>query len=263
MDLDLKDAKVLVTAGSRGLGAAIARQFALEGAHVAICGRDEAKLNKTAAAIKHESGLEVHSFVADVSQPADVQHLVDEAVSALDGLDVLVTNAGGPPQGKFEDIAPAQWDAAVQLTLLSAVNLIRGALPYLKQSKRAAILTITSSSVRQPISDLLLSNTIRLAVIGLTKSLANEYGPHGIRVNSILPGSIHTDRIEQIVANRMAKNKTNSEQEFGRLSANIPLGRIGEPAEFANAAVFLCSPAAAFITGIVLPVDGGTAQFPL
>jgi 3-oxoacyl-[acyl-carrier protein] reductase len=263
MDLGLKDSKVLVTAGSRGLGAATARQFALEGAHVAICGRDEVQLKKTATEIKQESGLEIHSFVADVSQPADVQRLVDEAAAALGGLDVLVTNAGGPPQGKFEDLVASQWDAAVQLTLLSAVNLARAALPYLKQSNRAAILTITSSSVRQPIADLILSNSIRLAVIGLTKSLANEYGPLGIRVNSILPGSIHTDRIERIVADRMAKNKTTREQEFERLAANIPLGRIGQAAEFASAAVFLCSPAAAFITGVMLPVDGGTAQFPL
>jgi 3-oxoacyl-[acyl-carrier protein] reductase len=263
MDLGLKDAKVLVTAASRGLGAATARRFALEGAHVAICGRDEQRINKTAADIKAESGLDVHTFVADVAQPADVQRLVDEAAAALGGLDVLVTNAGGPPLGKFETIVSAQWDLAVQLTLLSAVNLIHAALPYLKQSKRAAILTITSASVRQPITDLILSNSIRLAVIGLTKSLANEYGPAGIRVNSILPGTIHTDRIEAMVAGRMARDNTTKEQEFARLPTNIPLGRIGDPAEFANAAVFLCSPAASFINGVMLPVDGGTVQFPL
>lgn len=263
MDLGLKDAKVLVTAASRGLGAATARQFALEGAQVAICGRDEAQLAKTTAAIKSASGVSVRSFVADVAQPAEVQRLIDESADALDGLDILVTNAGGPPLTNFEHTVGSQWDQAVQLTLLSAVNLIHAALPYLKQSKRAAILTITSSSVRQPIKDLVLSNSIRLAVIGLTKSLSNEYGPAGIRVNSILPGAIHTDRIDKMVEDRMTRNNTSREEEFARLPDNIPLARIGEPAEFANAAVFLCSPAASFITGVMLSVDGGTAQFPL
>ncbi len=263
MDLGLKDAKVLVTAASRGLGAATARRFALEGAHVAICSRDEAKLTQTAAAIKQESGLDVHVIVADVAQSADVQRAVDEAAAALGGLDVLVTNAGGPPPGTFETIDNSQWEQAIHLTLFSALNLIRAALPHLKQSKRAAILTNTSSSVRQPIKDLVLSNSIRLAVVGLTKSLANEYGPVGIRVNSILPGTIHTDRIDQLVAGRMARNNTTTEDEFANFTKSIPLGRIGEPAEFANAAVFLCSPAASFINGVMLPVDGGAAQFPL
>ncbi len=263
MDLGLKDTKVLVTASSRGLGAATARRFALEGARVVICGRKKEELDKTAAEIQKESGQPVVTIVADVTQPSDVQRLVDEAASALDGLDVLVTNAGGPPAGGFEAVRADQWDYAIQLTLLSAVNLIRAAMPYLKQSKRAAILTVTSETVKQPSVDLTLSSAIRMAVIGLTKTLATEYGPQGIRVNSILPGWTRTERIEELLTGRAERNKTSIEQEQAKQVQTIPLGRLGEPAEFANVAVFLCSPAASFVHGAMIPVDGGTIRSAL
>jgi 3-oxoacyl-[acyl-carrier protein] reductase len=263
MDLGLKDAKVLVTASSKGLGAATARRFAQEGARVVICGRKKEELDKTAAEIQQETGQPVIAIVADVAQAIDVQRLVDEAAIALDGLDILVTNAGGPPPGKFESLRADHWEAAIQLTLLSAVNLIRAALPYLKQSKQASILTITSETVKQPSVDLTLSSSIRLAVIGLTKTLANELGPQGIRVNSILPGWTRTERIDEIVANRSARNRTTIEQELERQIKEIPLGRMGLPHEFANVAVFLCSPAASFVHGSMIPVDGGTARSSL
>jgi 3-oxoacyl-[acyl-carrier protein] reductase len=263
MDLGLKDAKVLVTASSKGLGAATARCFAQEGARVVICGRKKEELDKTAADILRETGQTVVPIVADVSQAIDAQRLVDEAASALDGLDILITNAGGPPPGKFEALRADQWESAVQLTLMSAVNLIRAALPYLKQSQKAAILTITSETVKQPNIDLTLSSSIRMAVIGLTKTLAFELGPQGIRVNGILPGWTRTERVEQILESRAARNQTTTEQEFEKQIHEIPLGRLGLPHEFANAAVFLCSPAASFIHGAMVPVDGGTIRASL
>lgn len=263
MDLGLGNARVLVTAASGGLGAATARRFSLEGARVVINSRNRDKLQATAAAIVAESGNPVFTHVADLTDAAATQKLVENSVEMLGGLDILVTNAGGPPAGTFETFDYAAWQQATELTLLSAVNLVGCALPHLKQSERAAILAVVSIAAKEPVDNLTLSNTIRPAVVGLMNTLALELGPAGIRCNSILPGITETERIEQLVKARAEKNNTTVEAVRQAQASAIPLQRTGSPEEFANAAVFLCSPAAAFITGVALPVDGGQIRATL
>lgn len=260
MDLKLAGAKVLVTAASQGLGAGTARQFSREGARVVISSRSLEHLQATAASIVEETDNAVFTFAADVSDPASVARLIRNAVDTLGGLDILVINAGGPPAGTFETLDLAAWQSAVQLTLLSAVTLVQAALPHLKQSAMPAVLAIQSTSVKQPLDNLMLSNAVRPAVIGLMKSLSLELGGQGIRFNSILPGTTQTGRVDSLLASRAAKNDTTPEQEREKAASAIPLGRIGEVEEFANAAVFLCSPAAGYINGVALAVDGGALR---
>ncbi|BAY26847.1 short-chain dehydrogenase/reductase SDR [Calothrix sp. NIES-2100] len=259
MDLQLNGKIVLVTAASKGLGKATARQFAREGAKVAICARSEV-VDKTAAQIADETGTQVLAVRADVTQPAEIERVINATVEKFGGLDILVTNAGGPPAGTFDDIDVSTWESAINLNLLSAVNLLKSALPYLRQSSAAAILTITSTSTKQPVQNLVLSNSIRLAVIGLTKTLSQELGKDKIRVNSILPGWTYTERVEELINARIAKNGKTKEAEIADINANNPLSRMGTPEEFANVAVFLCSPAASFVNGVMLQVDGGSNQ---
>ncbi len=257
MDLGLRGAKVLVTAASQGLGAATARRFSLEGALVVINSRSLSELQETAAAINQVSGNPVYTLAADVADPAAVPKLVKNAAEMLNGLDILITNAGGPPGGAFDDFDLAAWEQATHLTLLSAVGLVKAALPYLRQSRRAAILAIVSASAKQPSKNLALTNTIRPAVVGLMKTLSQELAPDGIRANSILPGSINTARTAVVMEARAAKNNSTIGAELAQATADIPLGRFGTAEEFANTAVFICSPAGGFINGAAIPVDGG------
>jgi 3-oxoacyl-[acyl-carrier protein] reductase len=263
MDLGLKNQRALVIAASRGLGAATALRLSLEGAQVAICGRDLARIEAAAAKIQAESGGTVIPLVGDVSDAAAAQAVVARAAERLGGLDILVTNAGGPPSGAFDALSLETWEKAVHLTLLSTVILIQTALPYLRRSNNAAILTITSYSAKQPIPNLMLSNSLRGAVIGLTKTLANELGPENIRVNSILPGWTRTERVVELMEARAAQKNSTVEAEIAAQTAAIPLRRMADPAEFASAAVFLCSPAASYIHGAMIPVDGGAIQAAL
>lgn len=257
MDLGLRGARVLVTAASRGLGAATARQFSREGAVVVISSRNLDALQETASSIVEETGNAVFTQACDVTDYKQVEKLVNNAASMMSGLDIIVTNAGGPPAGNFDVFAMDVWQNATQLTLLSAVALIKSAIPHLRQSSRAAILTITSMSAKQPVDNLVLSNTLRPAVIGLTKSLSLELGADGIRVNSILPGITDTERIQELAEARARINDISVEDAKSTMSGDIPLGRIGSPEEFANVAVLMCSPAGGYINGVALPVDGG------
>ncbi|MBH8575699.1 SDR family oxidoreductase [Nostocaceae cyanobacterium CENA369] len=259
MDLQLSGKVVLVTAASKGLGKATAQQFAREGAKVAICARSEI-IDKAAAEIESETGTEVLAVRANVTQQADIEQAIDATVEKFGRLDILVTNAGGPPAGTFDDTDLAAWEAAVNLNLLSTVRLIQYALPHLRQSPAPAILTITSTSTKQPVKNLVLSNSIRLAVIGLTKTLSQELGSDKIRVNSILPGWTYTERVEELITARIAKSGQTKAAEIASINAAVPLGRMGTPEEFANVAVFLCSPAASFVNGVMLQVDGGFSQ---
>ncbi len=263
MELGLSGKRALVAAASRGLGAATARRLALEGAHVTICSRTEEAVRAAAQAIQEESGSPVHPVAADVTRPEDIGALVAEAVQQMGGLDILVTNAGGPPAGTFDDLSLDDWEAAVQLTLMSAVRLVHAALPHLRESAAAAILTITSMSVKQPVPNLMLSNAVRPAVVGLTKALAEELGPEGVRVNSILPGWTLTERVEELVQASMARNGTTREEEISARTGSTPLRRAGTPEEFGSVAAFLCSPAAGYVHGAMLPVDGGAIKATL
>ncbi len=257
MDLGLGGKVALVTAASRGLGAATALAFAREGAQVAICGRDPETLAVTGRKIAQETGAQVLTIQADVSQAADVDRLVATLVDRFGRLDVLVTNAGGPPPGNFADVSLSDWDRAVELTLMSAVRLCYAVVPVMRRQGEGSILAITSVSVKQPLDNLLLSNSLRLAVIGLVKSLSNELAADGIRVNAICPGWTRTERVGQLLEARAAKSGLSVEQEAAKITAAIPMKRMADPEEFGRAAVFLASPAASYITGVSLLVDGG------
>jgi 3-oxoacyl-[acyl-carrier protein] reductase len=257
MDLGLKGKVAIVTAASRGLGAATAMAFAREGARVAACARNRTRLMETCHGIADETGAEVLAVTADVSKPADIEGLVSSTVDRFGQLDILVTNAGGPPTGNFSDLDQADWEQAVQLTLMSAVRLCYAAVPVMRRGGGGSILAITSLSVKQPLDNLILSNSLRLGVIGLVKSLSNELGADGIRVNAICPGWTRTARVDELLQARSAKSGFTEEEEATRITADIPLGRMGDPEEFARAAVFLASPAASYITGVSLLVDGG------
>ena len=257
MDLNLKNKIVLVTGSSRGLGFATALGLAREGCRVAVNSREADKAFAAAQAIARETKAQVIGLVGDVSDPDVPGRLVGEAARLLGGLDILITNAGGPPSGTFDSFDETAWQKAIDLSFMSHVRLIKAALPFLKKSSAASVLTVTSYSVKQPIPNLVLSNSIRAATVGLTKSLALELGSAGIRFNSILPAWTDTERIIELMTARAKLNKTTVEQEIASQSKDSPLGRMGKPEEFANAAVFLVSPAASYITGLMLTVDGG------
>jgi 3-oxoacyl-[acyl-carrier protein] reductase len=224
---------------------------------VVICSRSEDNITRAAESIHAETGNEVLGLVADMGDPDDIDTLVGAVVDAFGGLDILVTNAGGPPLARFEEISPQTWEEWANLTLMSAVRLIYAALPHLKRSDSPAVLTITSVSVKQPIPNLVLSNSIRMAVIGLTKTLALELGSTGIRFNSILPSWTRTERVIELMEARAKQAGTSVEEEVQKQAAASPIGRMAEPQEFANVAAFLVSPAASYLTGVMLPVDGG------
>jgi len=257
MDLGLEGKVALVTGASRGLGYATALTLAREGCRVAVNSRSEENANAAAEKISSETGTQAIGLAGDVSEVGIAEELVDGTVDAFGGLDLLFTNAGGPPPGAFESFDEETWQKSIELSFMSHVRLIRSALPYLRESEAASVLTVTSISVKQPIVNLVLSNSVRAATVGLTKTLAIELGKDSIRFNSILPGWTETERVVQLMESRAAENNSTVEEETAKQSAESPLGRVGQPDEFANAAVFLLSPAASYITGVMLNVDGG------
>ncbi len=257
MDLQLKGKNVVIAGASSGLGFACARQLAMEGARVIINGRNLDKLSRAVSLLSSETGGEIFAIAGDVSDPEFAPRLINQAVEKLGGLDILITNAGGPPVGTIENLDETAWQQAINLNLMSHVRLIKAAIPHLRKSQTASVLTITSYSVKQPIVNMILSNSIRAATVGLTKTLALELGKDHIRFNSILPGWTQTERVISLMQARVDANGTSIEQELEKQVKDIPLGRMASPQEFANAATFLVSPAASYITGVMLNVDGG------
>jgi 3-oxoacyl-[acyl-carrier protein] reductase len=257
MDLGLKDKRAVVASSSRGLGYATALLLAKEGCRVAINSRDEAKVKLAAEKINKETGTQSIGLTGDVSDASVPAKLIQATVEAFGGLDILVTNASGPIPGSIDSLDEAAWQKGIDLCLMSHVRLIKAALPHLRKSNAASVLTITSYTVKQSVPNLLISNSVRAATVGLTKSLALELGREGIRLNSILPAWTETERVTELMSARAKANNSTVEEETRKQVEESALGRMGQPEEFANAAVFLVSPAASYITGAMLQVDGG------
>jgi 3-oxoacyl-[acyl-carrier protein] reductase len=257
MDLGIKGKTALVVAASKGMGKASALGLAAEGARVVMCARGEAALKDAAAEVKQRTGADVLALTADASRAADISRVVAEANRAFGGVDILVANVGGPPPGPFEQMTDEQWKAAFEQVHLSTVRFIREVLPHMKQARWGRILAIQSSSVKQPVDGLVLSNGIRPGIAGLFKTLAGDLAPHGITVNLVLPGRIMTDRFREHQTDRAKRSGVTLEKQMELSSADIPMGRIGTPEEFAAMVVFLASKPASYVTGTAVQVDGG------
>jgi len=257
MDLGLKNKVAMVAAGSRGLGRAVAEELAAEGASLLLCARNDRMLMETATAIAESSNVHVLAVPADVTVVEDIKRVVEAGNDRFGHIDILVTNAGGPPAGRFDQLTREQWEEATRLTLFSAIELARQVLPGMKERHWGRILNITSIAVKQPVENLMLSNSLRAGLTGFARTLANEVAADGITVNNILPGYTRTERLEEL-AHMMAEKQGISAKEFqARWESEIPMARLAEPREFAAMAAFLVSERASYITGTSIPVDGG------
>src|SRR6266545_1169852 len=257
MDLGLRGKVALVAAASKGLGRAVAEELAAEGARLAICSRDAGAIEAAGRAITGATGADVLARAADVSRPADVAAFVDAALERWARVDVLVTNSGGPPPGRFEALDAAAWQKAAELTLFAPVEFARRVLPGMKERCWGRILNVTSIAVKQPIENLMLSNSLRAAVTGWARTLANEVAPFGVTVNNLMPGWTRTERVAELARAAAKREGITPEEATARWEREIPAGRLGEPREFAALATFLASERAGYITGTSIPVDGG------
>lgn len=248
MDLGLKDKIAFVAASSQGLGKSVALELAQEGAHLVICARNEANLIETKNEIDTIGNGDVLALTGDLSIAADRDRMMSAALQNYGHIDILITNSGGPPAGKFEDLTQDDWDKSYELLLGSTVSLVRAVIPGMKKQEWGRIIAITSQAVKQPVANLILSNSVRASVVGLMKTLASELGPYGITVNNVMPGYTQTNRLKKLIAANPA---------FATAVDEIPLKRFGNPEEFAAAVTFLASERASYITGVSLAVDGG------
>src|SRR5579871_3386500 len=257
MDLGLTNKIAMVAGASRGLGYTVARTLAAEGALVSMSSRDADAISAAAQKIQKETGGTVLAVAADIQSSKDIAHWHQATLDRFEGIDLLYTNSGGPPPGSTLSFDDAAWQRAFELLLMSAVRMIRLAVPSMTMRGGGAIVLPTSSSVKEPIANLALSNILRGAVSSLTKTLAIELASKKVRVNQLIPGRIDTDRVRELDEANSKRAGVAIEEQRKRMAATIPMGRYGEPNEFANAAVFLLSDAAAYITGATLQVDGG------
>lgn len=260
MDLGLKGKVAMVAGASRGLGFAVARELASEGALVSISSRDAAAIEKAGAAIRSQARAEVLSLPADVRSAAALEEWRDETLRRFGKIDLLFTNSGGPPAGKFADFEDGAWQNGFELLVLSVIRMARLAIAPMRKGGGGAILFSTSSSVKEPIANLTLSNVLRASVSALAKTLAAELAADRIRVNQLIPGRIATDRVRELDEINAKKAGVPLEEQQKRAAAAIPLGRYGEPGDFGRAAAFLLSDAASYITGATLQVDGGALR---
>jgi 3-oxoacyl-[acyl-carrier protein] reductase len=260
MDLGLKGRVAIVAAASTGLGFAVAQELAREGADVAICARTESDLQAAAEKIKNAGGRDVFHQVVDVTDAQAIAKFVAEVETRFGRVDICVTNSGGPPSKLFEETRDEEWRAAIDQLLMSCVAFAREALPRMKKNKWGRFITITSYAVKQPVDGLLLSSSIRSAVTGLAKTLANEYGPHGITVNNVCPGYTRTDRLGDLAAAISKRTGAKPEEVFAGWEKQIPAGRVGTPEEFAAVVTFLASARASYVNGTSIAVDGGIVR---
>ena len=256
MDLGIRGRVALVAASSRGLGRATAEALGAEGVDLVLCARGADALRETAEAIRRAHGVRVVDVVADVADLAGIARVV-EGAGALGPIDILVTNAGGPPAGPFEHHAPEAWAEAVRTNLVSVVELVRAVLPGMKARRWGRIVNVTSIAVKQPVDNLILSNSVRAAVTGFARTLANEVAPFGVTVNNVMPGYTRTGRVDALAERNAALRGTAPADERAVWEQQIPMGRLGEPAEFGAMVAFLCSQHASYTTGASIPVDGG------
>ncbi len=257
MNFGLKGRVALVAAASKGLGYAAAIGLAREGARVAICSRTEADIQQAAANIKLDCGEDVLPLICDVTKPDEIKNAVAQTAIHFGNLHIIIPNSGGPAAGTFENLTEEQWSSALDSTLFSTVNMVREALPHMKSAGWGRVVVITSTSARQPIPGLLLSNTIRAGILGLCKTLSQEFAPYGITVNSIAPGSFDTDRLKHLHERNAQAGGITFAEARKQAEQKIPLGRLGRPEELANAVVFLASEAGSYVTGQAWAVDGG------
>ncbi|MBN2104539.1 SDR family oxidoreductase [bacterium] len=257
MELGLKNKVALVAASSRGLGKAVAWSLAREGAKLVICARNKKVLEETADEILMETGVTVFPLAIDLTDAERIDWLIRETLDLFGKVDILVTNAGGPPPGDFIELNENDWKKSIELTLMSVVRLTRAVIPAMKEQKWGRIIHMASASVKQPIQGLFLSNAIRPAVIGLTKSLSQELAPDQITVNAVCPGYFSTNRVKELLRNKAKQSKKSVEQIEKDLISQIPLGRMGNPEEFGYFVAFLASERAGYVTGTSFQIDGG------
>jgi 3-oxoacyl-[acyl-carrier protein] reductase len=257
MDLGLKGRGVIVAASSQGIGLATAEAFAREGAQVAMCARTEKTLQEAAEGVRARTGAEVYAEALDVTGEAAVQKFVEQAAKRFGRIDVCVTNAGGPPAKNFLALSAGEWRKAVDLNLMSTVHLAKAVIPYMQRHRWGRIITITSVSVKQPVQDLVLSNSVRAAVVGLVKSLSNEFGKDGILVNNVAPGFTATERLQELAQARALAAGSSPREVCDGWAAETPVKRLGDPKEIAEVIVWLASERASYITGQTVLADGG------
>lgn len=257
MDLGIKGRAALVAGSSKGLGLAVAQGLAAEGCHLALAARSQDRLDSAASRIEAEFGVRVWTQAMDLSQAGAAQELAQAAAKHYGRIDILVNNAGGPPPGRFEELGEEAWRRAVEMTLLSAQAMTRALLPGMRASGWGRIVNMTSVSVKQPLPGLVLSNSIRAAVVGWAKTLADEVAPSGVTVNNVCPGWMRTERVDEILSARAAEGGVTIDEALAASVRTIPMGRMGRPDEFADLVVFLASERASYITGVSYLIDGG------
>lgn len=260
MDLALKDKVALVCASSRGLGRAVAEELAREGARLIMSARGAEALEAARADIASKHGVTAIAVAADLGDPTEASRVIDAGIAELGQIDILVSNIGGPPPGPFDAHSPEAWNQAAQQNLMSVIHLCRAVVPGMKERGWGRIINITSIAAKEPVANLILSNTMRAGVAGFAKTLASEVAPHGITVNNVLPGYTRTERLEQLAGNLAAGKGTTPDQIMDEWAASIPAGRVGEPEEFAAVVTFLASERASYVTGTSLAVDGGRSR---